>query len=55
MEIFESIDVSKLSTNDEFYVKLRTGTEIEFGGNLDDLVPELSLRSARTSTAKTII
>ena len=43
MEIFESIDVSKLSTNDEFYVKLRTGTEIEFGGNLDDLVPELRL------------
>ena len=43
MEIFESIDVSKLSTNDEFYVKLRTGTEIEFSGNLDDLVPELRL------------
>ena len=43
MEIFESIDVSRLSTNDEFYVKLRTGTEIEFAGNLDDLVPELRL------------
>ena len=43
MEIFESIDISRISSNREFFVKMRTGTEIEFSGDLDDLVPELRL------------
>lgn len=43
MEIFESIDISGIASNREFFVKMRTGTEIEFSGDLDDLVPELRL------------
>lgn len=43
MEIFESIDISRISSNREFFVKMRTGTEITFWGTLDDLENELQI------------
>ncbi len=43
MEIFESIDISRISSNREFFVKMRTGTEITFWGTLDDLEAELQI------------
>lgn len=43
MELFESIDISRLTTSSEFTIKMRTGTEMVFWGTLDDLTAEVRL------------